>query len=178
MDTSKFLPGRLWHTDTIIVNWYGQRRAIFTACEDKTKIAYARVYPSEASANAADFLTRLVYLSDNQVTIMHSDNGGEFAGKFKQACNQLGITQIYSRVKQPKDNPALERFNWTLQDEWLAMSEVGLDVIIQANRDLTEWLIEYNFNRPHQSLAYQTPIEYASQHFIQVLPMYPARTLN
>ena len=25
------------------------------------------------------------------------------------------------------------------------------------NKDLTEWLIEYNFNRPHQALGYQTP---------------------
>jgi len=29
----------------------------------------------------------------------------------------LGINQIYSRVKTPKDIPALERFNWTVQDE-------------------------------------------------------------
>jgi transposase InsO family protein len=25
---------------------------------------------------------------------------------------------------------------------------------------LTEWLMEYNFNRPHQSLAYLAPIQY------------------
>jgi AraC-like DNA-binding protein len=28
------------------------------------------------------------------------------------------------------------------------------------NKNLTSWLIEYNFNRPHQSLNYLTPIEY------------------
>ncbi|MBE9515011.1 MAG: transposase [Chloroflexi bacterium] len=25
---------------------------------------------------------------------------------------------------------------------------------------LTEWLVEYNFNRPHQSLGYVAPTEY------------------
>ena len=176
VDTSVYGPGRLWHTDTIILYWYGEYRAIFTAIEDKLKLSYARVYLTHSSRNAKDFLERLLYLSDASITVMHSDNGSEFAGEFEKACKLLGITQIYSRVKQPKDNPALERFNRTLQEEWLAFSEVGLDEIPEANHDLTEWLIEYNFNRPHQALDYLTPIEYAHQHYFKVLPMYPART--
>lgn len=70
----------------------------------------------------------------------------------------------------------LERFNWTVQDEWLAMSEVGLDEIKETNQDLTEWLIEYNSIRPHQSLDYQTPLEYAHKTYFKVLPIYPAST--
>ncbi len=77
----------------------------------------------------------------------------------------------------PTDNPALERFNWTLQDEWLSLSEVGLDDIDDANKDLTNWLIEYNNYRPHESLDYLTPLEYAQQNFFQVLPMWSARTI-
>lgn len=77
--------GFLWHTDTIIIWWYGVRRVIFTALEEMTK-----------------------------------------------------INQVYSRVRTPKDNPALERFNRTIQDEWLSLSKVGLDDINQANQDLTE----------------------------------------
>lgn len=176
LDTSHYLPGELWHTDTIVLYWYGVYRVIFTGIEDKTKLAYAKVYPSHTSKNAKDFLTRLMYLSDATITVMHSDNGSEFAGEFEKACTNLVIQQIYSRVKQPKDNPALERFNRTLQEEWLELSEMGLDDIYEANLDLTEWLVEYNFNRPHQSLDYLTPIEYAHQHYFNVLPMYPART--
>ncbi|OGY16508.1 MAG: hypothetical protein A2785_02850 [Candidatus Chisholmbacteria bacterium RIFCSPHIGHO2_01_FULL_49_18] len=150
---------------------------IFTAIEDKTKLGYAKVYPSHSSRNAKDFLNRLLYLADCQIHVMHSDNGSEFAGEFEQACRLLGIAQVYNRVRQPKDNPALERFNRTLQEEWLELSEIGLDDIPEANQDLTEWLIEYNFRRPHQSLDYQTPIAYAHQHYFEkVLPMYPART--
>lgn len=171
-----FEPGTLWHTDTIILWWYGQRRIIFTAIEDKTKLGFARAYPSHSSRNAKDFLERLVYLSDSDIRIVHSDNGSEFAGEFTKACQQLNIQQVYSRARTPKDNPALERFNWTVQDEWLAMSEVGLDDIPTANLDLTTWLIEYNAHRPHQSLDYETPLEYASKHYFKVLPMWPART--
>jgi len=169
-------PGKLWHTDTIILWWYGQRRVIFTALEDQTKLGYARAYLSGSSRQAKDFLQRLIYLSDGDIKIIHSDNGSEFAGEFEKACFELNIQQIYSRVRTPKDNPCLERFNWTVQDEWLSMSEVGLDDIKEANLDLTEWLIEYNNLRPHESLDYQTPIEYAQENYFKVLPMWSART--
>lgn len=166
--------GSLWHTDAIILWWYGHKRVIFTAIEDKTKLGYARVYLTHSSRNASDFLKRLVYLSAGEIKIIHHDNGSEFAGEFIRACQELKIEQVYSRVHQPKDNPALERFNWTVQDEWLSMSETGLDDIAEANLDLTEWLVEYNGHRPHQTLDYQTPLEYAFK--LKVLPMSPART--
>ncbi|MGH2611823.1 MAG: integrase core domain-containing protein [Rhabdochlamydiaceae bacterium] len=168
--------GFLWHIDAIIIWWYGQRRIIFTALEDKTKIAYARVYTTNTSSYSHDFLKRLMYLVEGKVAIMHSDNGSEFAGNFEKACEQLHILQIYSRPHTPKDNPALERFNNTIQREWLDFSEVGLDEIQEANEDLTTWLIKYNSYRPHASLDYLTPLEYAQQHFFDVSPMWSART--
>ena len=169
--------GFLWHIDAIIIWWYGARRVIFTALEDQTKIAFARVYTTNSSEFSKDFLERLIYLVNGQVNFIHSDNGSEFQGKFEQACTLLSINQIYSRPHTPKDNPALERFNWTVQDEWLSMSEVGLDTIQQANTDLTNWLIEYNAVRPHDSLDLQTPLEYAdSTYFQEVLPMWSAGT--
>lgn len=168
--------GHIWHIDAIILWWYGTRRVIFTAIEDLTKIGYARVYGSNASVHAADFLKRLRYLVDGQIDLSHQDNGSEFKGAFEDACQSLNIGQVYSRVRTPTDNAALERFNWTVQDEWLSMSEVGIDDILKANTDLTEWLIEYNTHRPHAALDYQTPFAYAEQRFFKVLPMWSART--
>lgn len=169
--------GFLWHTDSIVINWYGQRRIIITALEEQTKVAFAHVYSSGSSRSATDFLKRLLYLSNNQVINIHHDNGSEFAGEFEESCRLLNIQQIYSRVRRPKDNAALERFNRTIQEEWLAVSEVGLDELAEANHDLTDWLVEYNFQRPHQSLAYQTPIEYATLNY-PLSPMWPASTYN
>src|SRR5260370_32182726 len=59
--------GFLWHIDTIIIWWYGQRRYIFTAIEEQTRIAYARVYSKNTSSFAEDFLQRLLYLADAKV---------------------------------------------------------------------------------------------------------------
>jgi putative transposase len=168
--------GFLWHIDAIIIWWYGRRRIIFTALEDKTKIAYARVYTTNTSSYAKDFLARLMYLVEGKVEIMHSDNGSEFQGEFERACEDLNIFQIYSRPHTPKDNPALERFNGTIQEEWLDFSEVGLDNADDANTDLTRWLMKYNDYRPHDSLDNLTPLEYAQLNFFEVLPMWSADT--
>lgn len=163
--------GFLWHTDSVIIWWYGARRVIFTAVEECTRIAYARAYTTNSSKNAKDFLQRLLYLANNQVKHIHHDNGSEFYGQFEQACKDLEIQQIFSRARTPRDNPALERFNWTVQDEWLSLSPYGLDDIDTANRDLTDWLVEYNSVRPHDSLDNLTPIEYATKTF-EVSPMW------
>jgi len=170
--------GFLWHIDAIVIWWYGQRRIIFTAIEDITKIAFARVYKTNSSSYAQDFLKRLMYLSNGKVEIMHSDNGSEFKGEFEMACKKLNIARVYSRVKTPKDNPALEKFNGTIQQEWLNLSEVGLDDIEEANKDLTRWLIKYNDYRPHESLDYLTPLAYAQENFFKMSPMWPARTAD
>lgn len=174
--TKKDVLGFLWHFDTVEIWWYGQRRYIFTALEDLAKIALARVYPNKTSANGEDFLYRLRYVVNNQIDNTHMDNGSEFEKQFSEACRKLDIAQVFSRPHTPKDNPALERFNRTLQDEWLAMSEIGLDDINQANADLTEWLVEYNFNRPHHSLDLKSPIMYAQEKY-KVSPMWSASTV-
>jgi putative transposase len=115
-----------------------------------------------------------MYLAEGRINIAHQDNGGEFQGAFEKACRTLGILQIYSRVKTPTDNAALESFNGTIQREWLDLSEVGLDDIDEANKDLTRWLIKYNSYRPHEALDYQTPLEHAQEQFFKVLPMWSA----
>ncbi len=107
------------------------------------------------------------------------DNGSEFAWEFERAASSLGIRRYFSRVKTPKDNPEIERFNETLQYEWLYDCNLSLEPE-ELNPRLTEWLIEYNFHRPHQSLAYLTPIQYIERELAKIRsrlsPMYSATT--
>jgi transposase InsO family protein len=170
------LKQNLWHTDTVEISWYGTKRYILTAVHETTRLAYARVYQSSSSKSATDFLKRILYLTNTSFKLIHHDNGSEFKGAFEEACRDLNITQVYSRVKTPKDNPKLERFNRTLQEEWLDYSRTGLEDLELANLDLTNWLIKYNFERPHHSLGLLTPIEYTNCYYPQVLPMSSAST--
>jgi hypothetical protein len=135
------------------------------------KFAYAKMYKSKSSLNGKDFLYRLHYLLDGQIPRAGHDNGTEFEKYFKEACEDLKIEQYYSRVRTPKDNPECERFNQTLQNEFINLGNFNSEPEV-FNRNLTEWLVEYNFYRPHESLGYQAPIE-----FSKVLPMYSSCTI-
>ena len=172
-------PYFLFQLDTIVIYWNNVKRYILTALDHATKLGYARMYKNKSSRSAADFLYRLRYLIDQPIENLQTDNGSEFAWEFERASAKLGIQRYFSRVKTPKDNPEIERFNETLEYEWLYNFNLCLDPK-ELNLRLTEWLIEYNFHRPHQSLAYLNPIGYIEKELAKirspVLPMWSAST--
>lgn len=163
----------LWHVDTVLLTRpLGGYYYLLTAIDEVSKLAYARLYASHTSKKAADFLKRLHYLTEGEIINLHHDNGSEFKKDFAKACKELSLPQWYSRVKTPKDNPVLERFNRTIQEDFVAMTPFSVDEMQEFNQALTEWLVEYNSIRPHETLDYLTPLEYIDKYFKpKVLPM-------
>lgn len=170
----KKISGFLLCLDVIVIYWSGLKRYIFTAIDSLSKVAFAHMYSTKSSYNARDFLIRLNYLLDNQIDNIQTDNGSEFEKYFRGACQKLKIKRYYNRPQTPKDNPVNERFNQTLQHEFINLGNFTPD-LKEFNKQMTEWLIEYNFRRPHQTLGYIPPIEF-NQKYLKVLPMYPSRT--
>jgi len=148
--------------DSIVRHFNGQKRYIITAIDKYSKIAYARMYKNHSSSCTKDFLIRLNYLLNDKIENIQTDNGTEFEKHFKEVAKELNLNQYYSRVRVPKDNATCERFNRTLQEEFIQLGNFTTDVDI-FNKNLTEWLIEYNFHRPHQTLNYLSPIEFNQQ---------------
>jgi len=167
--------GGLWHIDSIILNFDNVRRAIITGIDELSKIAYAKMYISNNSKYTKDFIQRLIYLTEGNISVIHTDNGSEFDGYFSEAISELGIPRVYSRPHTPKDNPVNERFNRTIQENWLEGAIFNPEDLEEANKQITEWLIEYNTFRPHESLDQLTPLEYVEAN-LKVLPMCPACT--
>lgn len=170
------ISGFLLCLDTIVRYCRGQKRYILTAIDRHTKIAFARMYTNHSSVSARDFLHRLHILLDGKIENVQTDNGSEFHRHFDEACQALNLEHYWSRIKTPKDNAVNERFNRTLQDEFISLGNMTEDTL-QFNRSLTEWLVEYNFRRPHQALGYLPPINFSFKYH-KVLPMYPSHTTN
>lgn len=164
----------LWHVDTVIFTLsQGGYRYLLTAIDDFSKLAYAKLYTTHSSKQASDFLKRLHYLTEGEIVNLHHDNGSEFQKDFEIACLELSLPQWYSRVRTPRDNAVLERFNRTIQEEFVDLIDIGLEDTKEFNQRLLDWLIEYNNVRPNQALDYQTPLAYIDT---QLLPMSSSRT--
>lgn len=169
----------LWHVDTVVFTLsQGGYRYLLTAIDDYSKLAYARFYTTHSSRQAADFLRRLHYVTEGEIINLHHDNGSEFQKDFKKACQDLSLPQWYSRVRTPKDNAVLERFNRTIQEEFVEMIDIGLEDVQEFNKRLLDWLIEYNSIRPNQALDYLTPLAYIDNYLnSRVLPMSSSYTI-
>lgn len=166
----------LFRLDTIVRHWEGQKRYILTAIDTVSKVAFAHMYTSHSSSYAADFLHRLRHLTNGRIENLQTDNGSEFHKDFEKACKDLAIPHYWSRTRTPKDNPHCERFNRTLQEEFIQLGNRFNDPEV-FNAKLTEWLIEYNYFRPHQSLGYVTPMCFIQKQKT-LLPMYSSCTFS
>jgi transposase InsO family protein len=102
-----------------------------------------------------------------------TDNGAEFAKHFHQAVCTQGLLHWHTYPKTPKTNAHCERFNRTIQDEFVDYHEDLLfSDLLGFNNKLLGWLLWYNTQRPHHSLKLQTPADILAQHLNHQCKMY------
>ena len=167
--------GFFFQIDTKHIWWNGEKFYIFTAMEKNYKLGFANAYKGMSSLKATDFLARLLYLfGGSNLELLQTDNGPEFAKHFEKACQDLNVDHYFSRVKTPTDNAGVERFNRTFWEEFIEQGNFT-SLMDKFNPKLAEWLIEYNFNRPHRSLKMLSPMEFLKK-CQGVSPMCPAHT--
>jgi putative transposase len=92
--------------------------------------------------------------------VLRTDNGPEFLGEaFTQWAKLAGMAIQYIQPGKPNQNAYVERFNRTLRDELL---DQHLFARLEDVREAVYWwMLEYNEDRPHDSLGDLTPAEYA-----------------
>ena len=91
---------------------------------------------------------------------IRSDNGPEFiAEKLRKWLADLGVGTLYIEPGSPWENAYAESFNSRFRDEFLAL-EV-FDNLSAAKHLTASYRTQYNDHRPHSSLGYRTPTEFA-----------------
>jgi len=167
--------GFFFQIDTKRIFWNGIKRYIYTAVEKDYKFAYAWMYKGITSLNASEFLARLHFLVSVKIELLQTDNGSEFAKYFERACKVLKIEHYFSRTRTPEDNETVERFHRTLNEEFLQLGNFTPFPEV-FNPNLAKWLEEYNFNRPHQTLKYLSPVEFLEKNK-KVYTKWPSSTV-
>ena len=88
------------------------------------------------------------------------DNGPEFTSRhFLSWCEERKIQLIHIQPGRPMQNGHIESFNGRLRDECLNAN--WFHNLADARRTIGAWRDEYNSERPHSSLGYRTPNEFA-----------------
>ncbi len=93
---------------------------------------------------------------------IRSDNGPEFVAKALRAwLRDSGIGPLYIEPGSPWENGFAESFNSRFRDEFL-QTEVFTS-LLEAQVLTRDWRDYYNRRRPHSSLGYLSPAQFAEQ---------------
>ncbi len=87
------------------------------------------------------------------------DNGPELTSvKLAEWAEKHSVTLEFIEPGKPTQNSFVERFNRTYRNE--VLSAYVFKSLSEVREITEEWLIEYNEQRPHESLGNLTPVEY------------------
>ena len=140
---------------------------LYVAIDDHSRIAFTAMMPDEKAVSSAGFLHQAVaYFLRLGIAIRRvmTDNGPCFyADRFRDACRDLNLKHIRTRIYTPRTNGKAERFIQTAIREWAYAR------LYQNSQDrldhLAPWIHQYNWHRPHASLNQMPPISRAGPHF-------------
>ena len=154
-------PGYLVCVDTKHLLILGRKYYQFNAIDCYSKLAYSKVYNSITSTNAADFVNSLINFFPFLIESIQTDNGAEFLGEFDDHLIKIGLTHWFTYPRCPRINGCVERYNRTVQEEFI---DQNLDSLLvdkaDFNRKLADYIIWYNSKRVHKSLNLKSPLQY------------------
>lgn len=88
------------------------------------------------------------------------DNGPELTSRHRVGgCAEQGVPLTHSAPGKPMQNGHVESFNGRFRDE--CRNAGWLENLLDARRKIAAWKDEYNGERPHSSLGYRTPQQFA-----------------
>lgn len=118
----------------------------------------ARSMPARRVLDVLDWL----FLTRGTPEHLRSDNGPEFiAHKVQDWLNEHKCQTIYITPGSPWENPFIESFNGHFRTECL--DRYAFTNGSEAQTIIDEWRTEYNHHRPHSSLGYRTPADFAAR---------------
>lgn len=160
-------PNQLWSMDFVSDALFdGRRLRALTVVDAYTREALAiDVGQGIKGEQVVEAICRIAMTRGAPRTI-RVDNGPEFVSKaLDRWAYEHGVTLDFSRPGKPTDNAYVESFNGRLRDECLnAHWFLSLD---DARAKIEAWRRHYNESRPHTSLGWMTPREFADAAALQ-----------
>lgn len=140
----------------------GRRLRILTIVDEFTREALAIAVGRRMTAWDVIGVLAKAFAKWGWPQYLRSDNGPEFIARILQEwLHARGVKSFYIAPGSPWQNAYGESFNDKLRAECLDLER--FEAPKEAQGTLGRWLRHYNQERPHSSLGYLTPSEYAEQ---------------
>lgn len=149
----------------------GRILKLLNVVDEHTREALAIVVDRRIDSDATvATLDRILVARGATPEFIRCDNGPEFtANALRDWCRFTGAGTSYIEPGSPWENPWVESFGSRLRDELLSTEQ--FNTLMEAKVVIGDWKEDYNQNRPHSSLGWQTPAAYAAT----LSPDKPAR---
>jgi transposase InsO family protein len=154
-------PGHLVALDTIEEHIQGNRRYVISFEDIYTRFGFAWSTKSHASQAAAEFFELCLKIFPFPIAFVLTDNGSEFAKEFSKKIKELHLIHYHTYPRTPKMNAHCERFNRTLQDEFIDFHKHELLNPDIFNNKIIDYLVWYNTRRVHYAFKNKlSPIQF------------------
>jgi len=100
----------------------------------------------------------LVTMGKPEMIRVNNHNGPEFiSNKLDYWCKENDVQLVFIQPGKPSQNGYIERFNGSLRRELL--NAYVFRTVGEVKQQVQEWMNDYNYNRPHETLKNKTPME-------------------
>ena len=131
-----------------------------SAIDAKMKFCLTLPYKRLTSENMKDFYLRFKSVYPGKIKIWQSDNGSENLGLFDAQLKKDTVPHYFIYPRCPKIDTFIERYNRTLQDEFIDPNLYAIHDKGVFGQKLSDYIVYYNSQRPHHSLGLKSPLQY------------------
>lgn len=146
--------------DSITVYINDEKYMFMCVIDILTKYAVVKRVDSLSSHNAKEVFQEFQRQYQYKVRKVQTDNGSEFLANFHKYLDEQKIPHIFVYPKSPKINGVVERFNRTIQEEFINRSDEIYYDLDAFEVKLSNYLNWYNYKRPHYALKYLSPVQF------------------
>jgi transposase InsO family protein len=165
-------PGYI-EVDCVTINLNGRNYYFVCLIDVFTRFALASYLPSLKAKLVTEilkwFINQYYQQTEIKVHTIQTDNGSEFLADFHDYCLTHNLQHIFTYPHHPQTNGYIERYNCSVQKEFLERSDElytgNIDAFLPKLDRYNTW---YNEVRPHSALKNRTPIIFIKNYLSQM----------
>ena len=169
-------PGHCVAFDSVERFLNGTKRYIVTCIDLHSRFAFAWCVRNHSAAAAEEFFNLVKIVFPLPIDNILTDCGSEFQKEFDQAIRTAHKAHWHTYPRTPKMNAHDERFNRTIQEEFV---DYHLEDLLEPhlfNDKLMDYLLWYNGERPHWGINLLSPIQFLTNNYNKCNMSWPHTT--